>query len=82
MILYFFNQTIILKFQSLATALHVLNGPITGQTGPKQSLDKNPGVFINPEQPLVAVIYFSFFLLLPDALMHVKFLNNNISKKL
>lgn len=41
--------------QSVATALHVSNQPITGQTGSKSSLDKNPGVFINPDQPLVQV---------------------------
>uniref|UniRef100_A0A1B6BY16 MBD domain-containing protein n=1 Tax=Clastoptera arizonana TaxID=38151 RepID=A0A1B6BY16_9HEMI len=42
--------------QSVATALHVSNQPITGQTGSKSSLDKNPGVFINPEQPLVQAL--------------------------
>ncbi|XP_076039829.1 methyl-CpG-binding domain protein 2 isoform X1 [Oratosquilla oratoria] len=42
--------------QSLATALHLVNGPIVGQTGPKQSLKDNPAVFLNPEQPLVAAL--------------------------
>lgn len=41
--------------QSVATALHVSNQPITGQTGSKTALEKNPGVFINPDQPLVQV---------------------------
>lgn len=41
--------------QSVATALHVSVQPVTGQTGSKSSLDKNPGVYLNPEQPLVQV---------------------------
>lgn len=39
--------------QSVATALHVSNQPVTGQTGSRSALDKNPGVFLNPDQPLV-----------------------------
>ncbi|XP_012254445.2 methyl-CpG-binding domain protein 2 isoform X2 [Athalia rosae] len=39
--------------QSVATALHVSSQPVTGQTGSKTALEKNPGVFLNPEQPLV-----------------------------
>ena len=46
--------------QSVATALHVSNQPITGQTGSKSALEKNPGVFINPEQPLVQVCYINY----------------------
>ncbi|XP_043474639.1 methyl-CpG-binding domain protein 3 isoform X1 [Leptopilina heterotoma] len=42
--------------QSVATALHVSSQPVTGQTGPKMSLEKNPGVFLNPEQPLVQAV--------------------------
>lgn len=41
--------------QSVATALHVSSQPVTGQTGPKAALEKNPGVFLNPDQPLVQV---------------------------
>lgn len=41
--------------QSVATALHVSTNAVTGQTGPKAALEKNPGVFLNPEQPLVQV---------------------------
>lgn len=41
--------------QSVATALHVSSQPVTGQTGSKTALEKNPGVFLNPEQPLVQV---------------------------
>lgn len=42
--------------QSVATALHVSGQPVTGQNNSKSSMEKNPGVFINPEQPLVQVI--------------------------
>jgi len=42
--------------QSVATALHVSNQPITGQAGSKSNLEKNPGVFVNPEQPLVQAV--------------------------
>ena len=41
--------------QSVATALHLTNAPILGQTGPKTGLETNPGVFLNPEQPLMEV---------------------------
>lgn len=41
--------------QSVATALHVLGQPITGQANLKPGLDKNPAVFINPDQPLMQV---------------------------
>ncbi|UYV77422.1 MBD2, partial [Cordylochernes scorpioides] len=39
--------------RSIATALHVSTAPITGQMGSKTALEKNPAVYINPEQPLV-----------------------------
>lgn len=39
--------------QSVATALHVCPGAVTGQTGPRAALDKNPGVYLDPRQPLV-----------------------------
>lgn len=39
--------------RSIATALHINGHPITGQNKPKALLDKSPGVFINPTQPLV-----------------------------
>jgi hypothetical protein len=42
--------------QSVATALHLTNQPILGQTGPKNGLDTNPGVFLNPEQPLMEAV--------------------------
>ena len=41
--------------QSLATALHSGSTPITGQAAGRQMLEKNPGVFMNPQQPLVQV---------------------------
>lgn len=45
--------------QSVATALHVSTQPVTGQTGSKSSLEKNPGVYLNPDQPLVQVLFIS-----------------------
>ncbi|XP_023212088.1 methyl-CpG-binding domain protein 2 [Centruroides vittatus] len=42
--------------RSIATALHVSAQPITGQTGSKSGLEKNPGVHINPDQPLVQAL--------------------------
>ncbi|XP_070503743.1 methyl-CpG-binding domain protein 3 [Chironomus tepperi] len=40
-------------FQSVATALHTSLHPVTGQTSPKNVLTTNPGVFVNPDQPLL-----------------------------
>ncbi|CAG2057283.1 unnamed protein product [Timema podura] len=34
--------------QSIATALHMSAQPVTGQTGSRSALDKNPGVFLEP----------------------------------
>ena len=45
--------------QSLATALHTVNGPITGQTAPLNSIDSNPTIHINTDQPLVHVSVYS-----------------------
>ncbi|XP_037923524.1 methyl-CpG-binding domain protein 2 isoform X1 [Hermetia illucens] len=39
--------------QSVATALHVSNQPVTGQMTAKQILCANTGVFLNPDQPLM-----------------------------
>ncbi|XP_035217925.1 methyl-CpG-binding domain protein 3-like [Stegodyphus dumicola] len=39
--------------RSIVTALHINGHPITGQNKPKALLDKSPGVYINPTQPLV-----------------------------
>jgi len=50
------EETII---QSVATALHVSAGTVTGQTGTKTSLEKNPGVFLDPKQPLVQAVNIS-----------------------
>lgn len=47
------EETII---QSVATALHVSAQPVTGQTGPKSTLEKNPGVYLDPKQPLVQAV--------------------------
>lgn len=40
-------------FQSVATALHSSVQPVTGQTSSKTALSTNPGVFVNPDQPLL-----------------------------
>jgi methyl-CpG-binding domain protein 2 len=40
-------------FQSVATALHTSNHPVTGQTSSKSALVTNPGAFMNPDQPLL-----------------------------
>lgn len=45
--------------QSLATALHVLNTPVTGQTASKTEFQKNATAFINPDQPLMQGILIS-----------------------
>lgn len=42
--------------QSVATALHVSAQPVTGQTGTKTLLERNPGVFLDPKQPLVHAV--------------------------
>ncbi|KAJ8672621.1 hypothetical protein QAD02_003880 [Eretmocerus hayati] len=42
--------------QSVATALHVSAQPVTGQTESKTTLEKNPGVFLDPNQPLVQAV--------------------------
>ncbi|XP_018323606.1 methyl-CpG-binding domain protein 3-like [Agrilus planipennis] len=42
--------------QSVATALHVSTQPVTGQCASRSSLDKNPGVFLDPKQPLVQAV--------------------------
>ena len=43
---------------SIATALHVNQAPVMGQTASRASLQKNPGVHVNPEQPLIQVSKF------------------------
>ncbi|KAJ8876017.1 hypothetical protein PR048_023925 [Dryococelus australis] len=42
--------------QSVATALHVSTQPVTGQTGSRSALEKNSGVFLNPDQPLMQAV--------------------------
>ncbi|XP_055375078.1 methyl-CpG-binding domain protein 3 [Condylostylus longicornis] len=51
-----YEQTVL---QSVATALHVSNKPITGQTANRQVLLTNSGVHINPDQPLMQAINVS-----------------------
>lgn len=43
-------------FQSVATALHSSLHPVTGQTSSKTNLSTNPGVYVNPDQPLLYAI--------------------------
>ncbi|XP_055849516.1 methyl-CpG-binding domain protein 3 [Episyrphus balteatus] len=50
------EQTVL---QSVATALHVHNQPVTGQTSSKTELTKNSGAFLNPDQPLMQSIVIS-----------------------
>ncbi|OQR79363.1 methyl-CpG-binding domain protein 2-like [Tropilaelaps mercedesae] len=39
--------------RSVATALHVSQGPVVGQLHAKGQQDRHPAVYINPDQPLV-----------------------------
>lgn len=48
--------------RSIATALHVSGQAIVGQTNSRIAFDKNPSVYINPEQPLVQVVFHIFIL--------------------
>lgn len=45
--------------RSIATALHVHTQPITGQTSAKENLDRDPAVYLNPEQPLIHTMIIS-----------------------
>lgn len=45
--------------RSIAASLHFKTQPIVGQTVSRSMLEKNPGVFVNPEQPLVGAITIS-----------------------
>ncbi|XP_077862355.1 methyl-CpG-binding domain protein 2-like [Saccoglossus kowalevskii] len=38
--------------QSLATNLHLSTQPVTGQTATQSAIEKNPGVYLNTDQPL------------------------------
>ncbi|XP_030373727.1 methyl-CpG-binding domain protein 2 isoform X1 [Scaptodrosophila lebanonensis] len=50
------EQTVL---QSVATALHVLNAGVHGQTSAKADLTKNAMAFMNPEQPLMHAVIIS-----------------------
>lgn len=52
------EQTVL---QSVATALHFSTQPVTGQTGSKSALEKNPGVFLNTKQSLIQVVLCKFY---------------------
>jgi len=43
---------------SISTALHMGSGPVTGQADKDDRIEKNPAVFINPEQPLISNIEY------------------------
>lgn len=45
--------------RSIATALHVHTQPITGQMSAKDNLEKDPAVYLNPEQPLIHTMIIS-----------------------
>jgi len=51
------EETILLA--SISTALHMSSQPITGQIGKQEVIETNPGLFINPKQPLMANIEVS-----------------------
>uniref|UniRef100_U5EQR4 Putative mbd-like protein n=1 Tax=Corethrella appendiculata TaxID=1370023 RepID=U5EQR4_9DIPT len=51
------NETTLL--QSVSTALHINNHPVTGQTANKNSLQTNSGVYLNPDQPLMHLVSIS-----------------------
>lgn len=42
--------------RSLSSNLHRITQPVVGQTAARSLLEKNPGVYVNPEQPLVTTI--------------------------
>lgn len=48
-----------LLLASISTALHMSSQPITGQVGKQEVIETNPGLFINPKQPLMASIEVS-----------------------
>ncbi|KAL1117785.1 hypothetical protein AAG570_004100 [Ranatra chinensis] len=51
-----FDET---SLQSVATALHVSNQPINGQLNISCTIENNPAVYLNPEQPLVQAVTIS-----------------------
>lgn len=50
------EQTVV---QSLATALHLLNTPVTGQTATKSEFQKNATAYITADQPLMQSVIVS-----------------------
>lgn len=50
------EQTVL---QSVATALHMLNAGVHGQSSTKAELSKNAMAFMNPEQPLMHAVIIS-----------------------
>jgi len=44
---------------SISTALHMSSSPVIGQVGKPEVIETNPGVFINPKQPLMEPLQVS-----------------------
>lgn len=45
-----------MTLQSVATALHLSSGPITGQQASKATIVSNPVAFVTPDQPMIYAI--------------------------
>ncbi|CAG2160872.1 unnamed protein product [Oppiella nova] len=45
--------------RSIATALHIHTQPITGQMSAKDNLEREPAVYLNPDQPLIHTMIIS-----------------------
>jgi len=48
------DSTTNILLASISTALHLGTIPVTGQVDKDDKIDKNPAVFVNPEQPLIS----------------------------
>eukprot|EP00092_Neocalanus_flemingeri_P008866 GFUD01009541.1.p1 GENE.GFUD01009541.1~~GFUD01009541.1.p1 ORF type:complete len:267 (-),score=93.21 GFUD01009541.1:252-1052(-) len=48
------DSTTNILLASISTALHLGNFPVTGQVDKEEKIDKNPAVFVNPDQPLIS----------------------------
>jgi len=44
---------------SISTALHMSNTPVTGQVEKSEKIDRNPAVFVSPDQPLMSCLEVS-----------------------
>jgi len=48
------DSTTNILLASISTALHLGTYPVTGQADKEDKIDKNPAVFVNPDQPLIS----------------------------